>query len=103
MNDVWSTWAQSEAHSASAKIGPVLEGRFHAAFLQCAHAVLPISLARIVELIVFQGVSGKAAVFQTGIIVSSPHAKYLQDPQVLADRILTSLGEVAERLKAVVC
>ena len=61
---------------ASAKIGPVIDGRFHAAFPQCAqecaHAVVTISLGRIVEPIAFQGVSGKAAVFQTGIIANSP-------------------------------
>jgi hypothetical protein len=61
---------------SSAKIGPLLDGRFHGAFLQCAqecaHALVTISMRRIVEPIACQGISGKAAVFQTGIIVNSP-------------------------------
>jgi hypothetical protein len=58
-----------------AKIGPVIEGRFHAAFLQCAqecaHAVVMVGLGRFVEPIAFQGVSGKAAVCQTPISISA--------------------------------
>jgi len=49
VRDVYSTWAQSEAHfGPSAEVGPVIEGRLHAAFLQCAqeyaHAVVMIGL-----------------------------------------------------------
>ena len=39
-------------------------------FLQCAHAIATISMLRIVEPTASQGISGKAAVFQTGIIVN---------------------------------
>ena len=42
---------------------------------ECAHAVVTIGLGRIVEPIAIQDVSGKAAVFQTGIIVNSPSTK----------------------------
>ena len=92
----------------SAKIGPVIEGRFHVAFPQCAqecaHAVVTIGLRRIVEPVALQGVSGTAAVFQAGIIVNSPLLRNIcRIRKCLRIVYLQVRGEVAEWLKAAVC
>ena len=79
---------------SGAKIGPPIEARFHVTFLQCAqecaHAIVTIGISTIVELITIQDISGKAAVFQTGIQTRYRlHQKNFLDPQVLAYRIRT--------------
>jgi hypothetical protein len=51
-----------------------MDGGFRVTFLrcaqECAHAIVTIGVFGIVELIASQDISGKAAVFQTGIIVN---------------------------------
>jgi predicted XRE-type DNA-binding protein len=39
---------------------------------ECAHSTVRISITRIAEPAAAQGISGKAAVFQTGVIIKSP-------------------------------
>ena len=56
---------------------------------KCAHSMVTISIPRIAEPIAAQGISDKAAVFQTVIIAKSPSPEEFEDPQVLAYRILT--------------
>jgi hypothetical protein len=61
-------------------------------------------MLRIVEPIASQGITGKAAVFQTGIIVN-PHAQeeFRRIHKCFRRVYVQTRGEVAERLKAAVC
>jgi hypothetical protein len=82
-------------------------GRFHVLFLQCAqqcaHRIVKICVLGIVEPIASQDVSGKAAVFLTGVIENPPRQKNSSGSQALPGVHLQTCGEVAEWPKAAVC
>jgi hypothetical protein len=63
--------------------------------------MVTISLPRIAEPIAAQGISGKAAVFQAGVIVKMPRPEKFAGSASACVPYTYRVGEVAERLKAV--
>ena len=84
-------------------IGPAITGRFHVTFLQCAHPILTIGSSRLWNPLRFRTLAARLRFFEPVPSTICPCKKNSQDRQVLAQRILTDRGEVAEWPKAAVC